>query len=498
MNTGEPDLPIRCTQCGANCHGRFCPDCGAQVAASLADDAVPMQCQIWLPRYLVAGQTAAGLCKITARAPIEDLVVEIGSHGFVRPDHLKAGDLWPDRPSGTQSLPFDVEASRAGGCNVHVRVTCNLPGGEQLAVAGDIGPVQVVTDEQLHRLMSQHSSRQVTIQATRIVGANIGGLFGAENREAPSESLHRFLGDPSQPEQWRPVPLRRVEVEGEFESCIYCTVLSNRRSKACDACGREFPRFWTQRIAALEGGHGFSHAVRHDGLLLLPANPRLPQQYLHFKARLALGRDPGNDVLLRRLPWLDEMNAIISGRQAFLEMRDETLHCGRIGQAETHVDETRVDQNAVVALPDTCQVSFARGFLRLHVAVRRHAVKGGDGTNGSEPSRVVTCVRMQRLGQDQDVEAHYLLHRWAVLGSDDDCDIRLDAPGIAPRHARLVVMDRRLLVEPFSRRDTVLVNRHKAQPNMLTPLVPGCELALGSVTMLVRPFDLQLPLETRS
>lgn len=80
------------------------------------------------------------------------------------------------------------------------------------------------------------------------------------------------------------------------------------------------------------------------------------------------------------------------------------------------------------------------------------------------------------------VERFAVDRRRLLLGSGDDCDVRLGYPGVAKEHARLEVVDGQVFIEDLGSRKGVLVNGERIRRESLQTLD---EIRLGSIALLL-------------
>ena len=167
--------------------------------------------------------------------------------------------------------------------------------------------------------------------------------------------------------------------------------------------------------------------------------------------------------------------------------------------APTKLDGRSLESGQRVALPDLFELALGDDVLGLRGRQLRHArLPDAEPAIGLEGRHPIEALVLERMGDGAD-HLYLLLVRQAVLGSADEAAVRIAAPGVAARHARLYVSHGALWVsqlgpEPVAAGGTVL------GPGNATRVDPGSEVHLGGARLRVReagPEEFEPPAPAR-
>jgi len=90
--------------------------------------------------------------------------------------------------------------------------------------------------------------------------------------------------------------------------------------------------------------------------------------------------------------------------------------------------------------------------------------------------------RIRRLNNLNE-ENYLLCYRQLLIGSGSACLVRIQEPGIAPIHARILYIGNSFWLENLDAPETLIVNQHQLPPYHLVPLHNGMRLKIGETSM---------------
>lgn len=184
--------------------------------------------------------------------------------------------------------------------------------------------------------------------------------------------------------------------------------------------------------------------------------------------RLVLGRIEGVDVRVDS-PAVSERHAYID----YEPVRGLTLEVASPG-AEVHVNGRRVEQRAILHLGDLITLGPVRVLLTEAPGVRPPPPKAA--TAGSPPARTPPQRALLR-GQSGPLFGKVIpLQQRTVIGNSADCDLVLNEPTLAPRHAEIENGPDGLVLRDLTGRGGIQLNGLVVRDAVLKP---GDQIAFG-------------------
>jgi hypothetical protein len=222
--------------------------------------------------------------------------------------------------------------------------------------------------------------------------------------------------------------------------------------------------------------------------------------------RLAIGRsreDPKrgvrNDAIVRALPCRDQQKdpenwaATVQVSHSHAEIAVDGARATAVDRSSrgTILDGAPLPKEKAVPLPDAFALDIATPLLRLEGRIARAPAASSsldDATDLGEATAdgPIEAIVLRRAANVRD-HAYALAPRSLALGRAPLAPLDLDAPGVAPLHARLTFAQGALCVEALG--DSLTIDGARLEPGAPVPLFPGARVALGTATLAYKEAE---------